>query len=238
MFFCGRKCADRTTSPVLAGTAIPRASLEEIAVTRLDRKVITKADHAAKRKASTRSEISTNAAKKTRSSKKGSRAGSSGQSAGDGVEQVDDGTFDDDDQRDDTKFAMEGMEGLDNVSQGEHINVIPLRTFDPSIGLDVIYPPILPDEEVEPDIEHSGAPDAQPLDFDADADEIASDGNVDPYCEDQVGNIAGDVLESYLFPLIPEPYYIPYPYDEVSGSESPPYIKDDWEAIHRVNLVP
>ncbi|GKE50596.1 hypothetical protein Tco_1481854, partial [Tanacetum coccineum] len=43
------------------------------------------------------------------------------------------------------------------------------------------------------------APDAQPLDFGADADEIASD---------------------------------------VSRSESPPYIKDDWEEIHGVNLVP
>ncbi|GJS64119.1 hypothetical protein Tco_0678683 [Tanacetum coccineum] len=250
MFFYGRKFVDRTTSPAPAGTAIPRASLEEIAITRLDRKVITKADHAAKRKASTGSEISTNEAKKTRSSTKGSRAGSSGQSVGDGVEQVNDGTFDDDDQRDDTKFAMEGMEGIDNVSQGEHINVIPLRTFDLIIGLDVIYPPILlPDKEVEPDIEHSGGedvsphaqeaaptPNAQSLDFDADADEIASDGNVDPYYEDRAGNIAWDVLESYLLPLILGPYYIFYPYDEVSGSESPPYIKDDWEEIHGVNL--
>ncbi|GJS72973.1 hypothetical protein Tco_0705814 [Tanacetum coccineum] len=91
------RVADRTTSPALVGTAIPRASLEEIAVTRPDRKVVTKADHSAKRKASTRPEISTNVAKKTRSNKKGSEVGSSGQAAGDEVEQTDDGTLDDDD---------------------------------------------------------------------------------------------------------------------------------------------
>ncbi|GKD92128.1 hypothetical protein Tco_1371965, partial [Tanacetum coccineum] len=59
-----------------------------------------------------------------------------------------------------------------------------------------------PAQEVVP------APDTQPLDFDASADEIASDGNVDPYYEDREG----------------------------SGSESPSYTKDDWEEIHGVNL--
>ncbi|GKG26255.1 hypothetical protein Tco_0399401, partial [Tanacetum coccineum] len=29
---------------------------------------------------------------------------------------------------------------------------------------------------------------------------------------------------------------IPYPYEEGSGSESPPYTKDNWEEIHGVNL--
>nr|GEZ10022.1 hypothetical protein [Tanacetum cinerariifolium] len=57
-------------------------------------------------------------------------------------------------------------------------------------------------QEVEP------APNAQPLDADASADEIASDGNVDPSYEAQVG----------------------------SGSEYPPYTEDDWEEIHEVNL--
>ncbi|GJY51854.1 hypothetical protein Tco_0442701 [Tanacetum coccineum] len=51
------RVVDRTTSPAPAGTAIPRASLEEIAVTRPDRKVVIKADHAAKRKASTGPEM-------------------------------------------------------------------------------------------------------------------------------------------------------------------------------------
>nr|GEU44364.1 hypothetical protein [Tanacetum cinerariifolium] len=83
-FILGR-VTDRTTSPALAGTTITRASSEEIIVTRPDRKVATKANHAAKRKASTGPEISTNVVKKTRSNKKGSRAGSSGQVAGDEV---------------------------------------------------------------------------------------------------------------------------------------------------------
>nr|GFB01222.1 hypothetical protein [Tanacetum cinerariifolium] len=80
------------------------------------------------------------------------------------------------------------------------------------------------------------APDAQPLDADAGADEIASDGNVDPYYEARVGNTAEDVLKRDLLPIILRPCYIPYPYDEGSGSESPLYTKDDWKEIHGVNL--
>ncbi|GJS74697.1 retrovirus-related pol polyprotein from transposon TNT 1-94 [Tanacetum coccineum] len=64
------------------------------------------------------------------------------------------------------------------------------------------------------------APDTQPLDANAGADEIASDGNVDPYYEARVSNTARDVLERYLLPFVPGPYYIPYPYDEGSGSET------------------
>ncbi|GJQ97689.1 hypothetical protein Tco_0008828 [Tanacetum coccineum] len=240
------RVADRTTSPAPA--------------------VVTKADHAAKRKTSTRPEISTNAAKKTRSSQKVSGAGSSGLAAGDGVEQTDDGTHDDDGQRDGSEFAMEDIGNLNDVSQGEHINVIPLRTFDPGLRPDVTYPPtLLPDKEVKAHAELSGgvrrttrasfhashgisedvsspaqeampAPDTQPLDADAGADEIASDGNVDPYYEARVSNTAGDVFERDLFPFVPGPYYIPYPYDEGSGSESPHYTRDDWEEIHGVNL--
>ncbi|GJT58619.1 hypothetical protein Tco_1002152 [Tanacetum coccineum] len=163
----------------------------------------------------------TPAAKKTRSNQKWSGVGSSRQAAGDEVEQTDD---------------------------------------------DVIYPPILLlDKEVEAHVELSGgvrratkasfhasygvsedasphaqeavpAPDAQALDADTGADEIASDGNVDPYYKARVGNTAGDVLERDLLPIVPGPYYIHYPYDEGSGSESPLYTKDDWEEIHGVNL--
>nr|GEX83761.1 hypothetical protein [Tanacetum cinerariifolium] len=89
------RVADRTTLPALAGTAIPLASPEEVFVTRPDRKVMTKADHTTKLKASTRSEISTNAARKTRSSKKGFG----------------------------TEFAMEGIENLNDVSQGFEVGV-------------------------------------------------------------------------------------------------------------------
>ncbi|GKB56379.1 hypothetical protein Tco_0912565, partial [Tanacetum coccineum] len=149
--------ADHTTPPAPAGATIPRASLEEIAVTRPDRDVVAKADHAAKRKTSTGSEISTNTTKRTRLSQKVSGAGSSGLAARDEVEQTDDGTLDDDDQRDGLEFAVEDVGNLNDVGQGEHINVIPLRTFDPSLGLDVTYPPILlPDKKVEAHAKLSG----------------------------------------------------------------------------------
>ncbi|GJS21808.1 hypothetical protein Tco_0450440 [Tanacetum coccineum] len=221
--------ADHTTSPALAGASIPRATLEETIVTRPDRKVVTKADNAAKQKASSRPEVSTNVTKKTKSSKKGTRAGSTGQAARGGVDQVDDDTLDDGDQRDDTEFAMEDIESVNDVIQGEHINVILLQTFDPSIGLDVTYPLILlPDKEVKPHVELSGGVRkttrasfcashgklvsllTSPLDY----TKNGSDDNVDPYYEAQVCYTAGDVLEGDLFPLVPGPYYTPYPYDE------------------------
>ncbi|GKF62397.1 hypothetical protein Tco_0182451, partial [Tanacetum coccineum] len=80
------------------------------------------------------------------------------------------------------------------------------------------------------------APDTQPLDTDVGADEIASDGNVDPYFDARVSNTAGDVLKRDLLPFVPGPYYIPYHFDEGSRSGSPPYTRDDWEEIHGVNL--
>ncbi|GJY76182.1 hypothetical protein Tco_0481298 [Tanacetum coccineum] len=158
----------------------------------------------------------------TRAKRKTS-TGSSGLAAGDGVEQTDDGTLDDDGQRDGSESAMEDVENLNDVGQGEHINVILLRTFDPSLGLDV---------EVGAHAELSGgvrrttrassyashgvgedvsslareamaAPGTQPLDTNVGADEIASDGNVDSYLDARISNTAGD---------------------------------DDWEEIHGVNL--
>ncbi|GKG06997.1 hypothetical protein Tco_0329966, partial [Tanacetum coccineum] len=80
------------------------------------------------------------------------------------------------------------------------------------------------------------APDTQPLDTDASADEIASDGNVDPYYEARVRNSVGDVLERDLLPIVLRPYYIPYPYAKDLGCESPLYTKDNWDEIHGVNL--
>ncbi|GJZ09782.1 hypothetical protein Tco_0544065 [Tanacetum coccineum] len=193
------RVADRTTSPVPAGTDIPCASPEEIVVTRPDRNVVTKADHKAKQKASTGPEISTNVTKRTRSSKKGSRAGFSEQAARDEVEQTDDGTLDDDDQRDGPEFAMEGNESLHD--DGEHIRELARGVHDDG------------------------------------AENIASDGNVvDSYFDARVSNTARDVLERDLLPFVPGPYYIPYPFNEGSGSESPTYTRDDWEEIHGVNL--
>ncbi|GJR34314.1 hypothetical protein Tco_1209998 [Tanacetum coccineum] len=260
------RVVDRTTPPAPTGTAIPHASPEEIAVTRPDPNVVAKADHAAKRKTSTGPEVSTNTTKRTRLSQRVSGAGSSGLAAGDGVEQTDDGTLDDDDRRDGSESAMENVQNLNDFGQGKHINVIPLRNFDPSLGLDVTYPPILlPDKEVGAHAELSGgarrttrasshashgvgedvsspaqeamaAPGTQPQDTNAGADEIASDGNVDSYLNARVSNTAGDVLEMDLLSFVPRPYYLPYPYDENDGCESPPYTKDDWDEIHGVNL--
>ncbi|GJV18263.1 hypothetical protein Tco_1363586 [Tanacetum coccineum] len=212
----------------------PSNSPEAIAVTRPDRNVVTKTDRVAKRKASPRPEISTNTAKRTRLSQKVYGVGSSGLAARDGVKETNDGILDDDGQCDGPEFSMEDNGNLNDVNQGEHINVIPLRTFDSILGLDVTYLPVLlPDKEVEAHAELSGdvrrttrasshvshAPDTQPLDTDAGADEIASDGNVDPYFDARVSNIVGDVLERDLLPFVPGPYYIPYPFDEGSGSE-------------------
>ncbi|GJZ06097.1 hypothetical protein Tco_0539890 [Tanacetum coccineum] len=235
------RVVDRTTSHVPAGTVIPPTSPEEIAVTRPDRNVVTKTDRAAKRKASPRPEISTNTAKRTRLSQKVYWVGSSGLAARDGVKETNDGILDDDGQCDGPEFSMEDNGNLNDVNQGEHINVIPLQTFDSILGLDVTcLPVLLPDKEVEAHAELSGdvrrttrasvskdassptqgampAPDTQPLDTDAGADEIASDGNVDPYFDARVSNTAGDVLERDLLPFVPGPYYIPYPFDEGSG---------------------
>nr|GEU28991.1 hypothetical protein [Tanacetum cinerariifolium] len=119
---------------------------------------------------------------------------------------------DDDDQHDDTEFAMEGIESLNDVDQGVSEDASPST------------------QEAVP------ASDTKPLNADAGADEIASDGNVDLYYDVRVSNIVGDVLERDLLPFVPGSYYIPYPYDEGSGSESPPYTKDDQEEIHEVNL--
>ncbi|GJY73890.1 phospholipase-like protein [Tanacetum coccineum] len=184
------KVADRTTSPVLAGTAIPHASPKEIDVTRLDYNVVTKADHAAKQKTSTGPEISTNIAKRTRLSQKVFGAGSSGLAAGDGVKQTGDGTLDDDGQRDGSEFAMEDNGNLNDVSQGVSKDASSLA------------------QEAVP------APDTQPLDTNAGADEIASNGNVDPYYEARVSNTVGDMLERDLLPIISGPDYTPYPFAE------------------------
>ncbi|GKA16293.1 hypothetical protein Tco_0696040 [Tanacetum coccineum] len=195
------RVADHTTSPAPAGTVIPHASPEEIAVTRPGRKVVTKADNAAKQKTSTGPEISTNATKKTRSSKKGSGAGSSGQSVGDGVKQVDDGTLDDDDRREDTEFSMEGIENLNDVSQDKevepHVELsrgvrrTTRASFRVSHGISEDASPRAQEVALAPNVQSQDANDGG----------NDSDGSVDPYHEARVGNTAGDVLERDLLPL-------------------------------------
>nr|GEU82995.1 hypothetical protein [Tanacetum cinerariifolium] len=163
------RVADRTTSPTPA---------------------VTKADHPAKQKAFTRPEISTNAAKKTRSSKKGSEAGSSGLAVRDEVEQTDGGTLDDDyDQRNDLEFAMEDIGNLNDVNQDKEaeahdelsggVRRATRANFHASYGVS--------EDASSPAQEAVPAPDTQPLDADAGVDEIASDGfgsESHPYTKD------------------------------------------------------
>ncbi|GKC72580.1 hypothetical protein Tco_1118463 [Tanacetum coccineum] len=233
------RVVDRTTLPAPTGTAIPSASPEEIAITRPDPNVVAKADHAAKRKTSTGPEISTNTTKRTRLSQRVSGAGSSGLAAGDGVEQTDDGTLDDDDgQRDGSEFAMEDVGNLNDVGQDKEVEAhaelsggVRRTTRASSHASHGVI-----EDVSSPAQEAMAAPGTQPLDIDAGADDISSDGNVDSYFDARVSNTAGDVLERDLLSFVPGPYYIPYPYDEYNGCESPPYTKDDWDEIHGVNL--
>nr|GEW61443.1 hypothetical protein [Tanacetum cinerariifolium] len=181
------RVADRTTSPVLAGTTIPR---------------------------------------------------SSGLAAGDEVEQTDDGTIDDDGQGDGSEFAMEDIGNLNVVSQDKEVKAhaklfgVMRRTTRASshVSHGVSEDASFPAQEAVP------ATDTQPLDTGVVADEVASYGNVDSYFDARVSNIAGDVLERDHLLFVLGPYYIPYPFDEGSGSESPPYTRVDWEEIHGVNL--
>nr|GEY86835.1 hypothetical protein [Tanacetum cinerariifolium] len=266
-FILGR-VADRTTSPAPAGTAIPRASSEEISVTPPDPKVVTKADHTAKRKAYTRPEISTNVARRTRSSKKVCGAGFGGLAAEDEVEHTDDEALYEGDQRDGLEFAMENIKNLNDVIQDKEVEAYAglsegvkgatraslheshsklvssftfvsrdTRSFPYMSFLLYFLHACVSEDAFSPAQEAMPALDTQPLDADAGADEIASDGNVDPYYEARVINTVGDVLERDLFPSVPGPYYVPYPYDEGFGIESPPYTRDDYEEIYGVNLV-
>nr|GFB22228.1 hypothetical protein [Tanacetum cinerariifolium] len=177
------------------GYCYPSCSLEEIAVTRPDPKVVTKADHTAKQKTSTGPEISINVDKRTRSSQKVFGTSSSGLAARDGVEQTNDGTLNNDDKE---------VEAHDELSRGVRRALEPIFTC-------------VSEDASSPAQEAMPALDTQPLDADAGVDEISSDGNVDPYYEAQVSNTARDVLERDLLPFVLEPYYITYPYDEGSG---------------------
>lgn len=85
-----QRVVDPTTPPAPEGTAIPEPKLEEIIATRDDLGLVAKAKNAAKRKASTRPEVSTDATKKKKVAKKNSGVGSSEQPASDGGGQVDD----------------------------------------------------------------------------------------------------------------------------------------------------
>ncbi|GJT29241.1 hypothetical protein Tco_0909516, partial [Tanacetum coccineum] len=188
------RVVDRTTPPAPAGTAILHASLEEIAVTRSDPNVVAKADHAAKL------------------SQRVSEAGSSGLAVGDGVEQTDDGTLDDDDVT--YPYILlpnKEVEAHAELSRGMRRTTRASFHVSHGVGEDVSSPAQ----------EAMVAPGTQTLDTNAGADEIASDGNVDSYFDARVSNTVGDVLERDLLSFVPRPYYLPYPYDENDGCESP-----------------
>ncbi|GKE96211.1 hypothetical protein Tco_1581066, partial [Tanacetum coccineum] len=182
--------ADHTTPPAPAGATIPRASLEEIAVTRPDRDVVAKADHAAKQKTSIGLEISTNMTKRTRLYQKVSGAGSSGLAVGD--------------ERNDDVGQDKEVEA--HAEQSGGVRRTTRASSHASHG--VCEDASSPAQEAMTDLG------TQPLDTDAGADEIASNGNVDSYFDARVSNTAGDVLERDLLSFVHGPYYIPYPYDK------------------------
>ncbi|GJT25639.1 hypothetical protein Tco_0895576 [Tanacetum coccineum] len=228
--------SDNTVMSIYNFLCMPSLNEEETVIIRPDRKVVTKADNAAKRKAFIGSEVSTNATKKTKVGKKGSGAGSGGQATRGGAEQVDDGTLNDDDQGDDTKFVVKDIESFNDVSQDKEVEPHAelsrgaRRTTRASSHAS---------HGTKEDASHHAqgatpALDTQPQDVDDDGN--GSDDIVDHYYEARLGNTIGDVLERDLLPLAPGPYYIPYLYDEGSSNESHPYTKDDWEEIHGVNL--
>nr|GEW23055.1 hypothetical protein [Tanacetum cinerariifolium] len=114
--------SDNTVMSIYDFLCIPSLDkVMEIAVTRPDHKVVTKADHAAKREASTRPKISTNVAKKTRSSKKGSGAGSSGLAVGDELSKLTMVLLMMD-QHDGAEFAIEDIGNLNDVSQDNEVD--------------------------------------------------------------------------------------------------------------------
>nr|GEY37830.1 hypothetical protein [Tanacetum cinerariifolium] len=227
------RVADRITSPAPVGTAIPRASREEITVTRPGRKVVTKADNATKQKASLGQIYLLMQPRRPDRVRMD-------------LEQV----------LADSRLKM-GSSRLMMVSLMMMISVMthsllwrastmPAKEVEPDVersrgvrrtarvGFRASHGI---SEDASPRA-REGAPafNAQPLDVDVDVNEIGSDGNFDLYYEARVGNTVGDILEIDLLPIVLRPYYIPYLYDEGSESESPPYTKDDWEEIHGVNL--
>ncbi|GJW43352.1 hypothetical protein Tco_0072151 [Tanacetum coccineum] len=227
------RVADHTTPPAPAGTGIPRASPEEIAVTRPDRNVVAKADHVAKRKTSTGPEISTNTTKRTRLSQKVSGAGSSGLAAGDEVEQTDDATLDDDDQRDGLEFVVEDVRNLNDVGK-VGIYTIPSNFESWSLGprCDYLLPFFFQIRKSKLMLSCLGTRGGLP--------EPVLTRLMEAMYQLLIAQpswiLCAGTDERDLLPFAPGPYYLPYPYEENDGCESPPYTKDDWDEIHGVNL--
>ncbi|PWA48008.1 hypothetical protein CTI12_AA393550 [Artemisia annua] len=115
-----QRVVDRATPPALEGTPIPAPTVEETIATRADPGVVTKAKNAAKRKASTWPQVSTNATRNKKVAKKNSEVGSSGRAASDGSDQVDD-----DIQDDDTEFAADHFKRPEEVNKDKEVSDAP-----------------------------------------------------------------------------------------------------------------
>nr|GEU47479.1 hypothetical protein [Tanacetum cinerariifolium] len=225
------------------------ATLKEIVVTQPDHAMVTKAKNAAKRKASTRPEVSTNVTKKTKVGKKKSRA-----AIGNRVEQADDITLDDDAQGDDIGSAADDFEHLHDINQNKEVSAA--TNIKSSGGLRRETRTGSQYVSANGDTHHRVKANAQvlntgedalvsyvtePKDTDFCVDEprdteheedsyIGSDGGnenlVNSYDYDaQVGGTFGDEFQREILPLAP--YYMSYPYDEGSSDSPPPYIKEE-----------
>lgn len=115
-----QRVVDRATPPALVGTAIPAPTVDETIATRAHPRVVTKAKNAAKRKASTRPEVSTYATRNKKVAKKNSEVGSSERATSDGSEQVDG-----DIQDNDTDPAADDFEHPDEVNKDKEVSDAP-----------------------------------------------------------------------------------------------------------------
>ncbi|GJW88788.1 hypothetical protein Tco_0164128 [Tanacetum coccineum] len=206
------RVADHAAPPAPAGTAIPRASPEKIVVPGPDRPIVSLSLQRAD-----------HAAKRKNLSGRRYYHTEPKRTSVDGLE-----------------FAREDVRNLNDVGQGEHINVIALRTFDPSLGLDVTYPPILlPDKEVEAHVELS--------------EDVRRTTRASSHASHGVGEDASSPAQE----AVPAPGTQPLDTDAgavvglremanvdlifdaelaIPAGDSPPYTKDDWDEIHGVNL--
>ncbi|GJS05031.1 putative reverse transcriptase domain-containing protein [Tanacetum coccineum] len=234
---------DHTMTPAPLGTAIPKTTLKETTVTRPDRRVVIKAKNAAKQKASTRPEVSTNATKRT-------KVGDDTESVADDFEHPDYVNKDKEDSP-----HVESSEGLRRmtrasyqVSQGTNRDIHhhaqeDVQAFDISGDVLVSYVTDLgthPRDSLAHEANNVNDPnhDFKDAEFGGDDGYDACDGNFvnGYYYEAQVGDTIRDEFERELLPPDPGTYYMSYPYNKGSSDYPPSYTKEEWEGVHAMNL--